>query len=217
MLFLFFVHSHLRNNTDIPSTTSYALFPVLPLFPVTVLSLHTPPSTPHKKPSVCVEHITHKSVTAWQVIAPNGCQHAEMWGGHCERRSETRGEYPSLSLFAQESDLTSKSPQDMNQHWRSRRDKDEGRETCTMFQIYAKNSGTRRDHICIQLFPGEINGCKWSYGSIKHRKITITIAMASISSCLMMGHSSCQIKKVLDLCTGCVTTSYTGSECRKCH
>lgn len=29
----------------------------------------------------------------------------------------------------------------MNQHWRSRRDKDEGRETCTMFQIYAKTQG----------------------------------------------------------------------------
>lgn len=57
-----------------------------------VLRLRTHPSAPHKKSSVCMEHITHKSVTAWQVIAPNGCQHAEMWGEHCEWRSETRGE-----------------------------------------------------------------------------------------------------------------------------
>lgn len=37
--------------------------------------------TTHKTFSVKV-HITYKSVTAWQVIAPNGCQHAEMWGTH---------------------------------------------------------------------------------------------------------------------------------------
>lgn len=53
---------------------------------------HFPPLHTKKNPSVCAEHITHESVTAWQVIAPNGCQHAEMWGGHCVRRSETRGE-----------------------------------------------------------------------------------------------------------------------------
>ena len=29
----------------------------------------------------------------------------------------------------------------MNQHWRSRPDKAEGRETCTMFQIDAKTQG----------------------------------------------------------------------------
>lgn len=57
---------------------------------------HFPPI--HTQLSVCAEHIIYKSVTAWQVIAPNGCQHAEMWGGHCEERSETRGENPSLSL-----------------------------------------------------------------------------------------------------------------------
>ncbi len=105
----------------------------------------------------------------------------------------------SLSLFGQEPDLTSKSSQDVNQHWRSRSDKVEGRGTCTMFQIYL-NSGTRRYHICVQLFPGESNGCKSSYGSIRPRKIAVTIVMASIGSCLVMGHSSCQIKRCLTYC-----------------
>lgn len=105
----------------------------------------------------------------------------------------------TLSLFGQEPDLTSKSSPDVNHHWRSRSDKVEGRGTCTMFQIYL-NSGTRRDHICVQLFPGESNGCKWSYGSIRPRKITMTIVMASIGSCLVMGHSSCQIERCLTYC-----------------
>lgn len=84
----------------------------------------SPPLQTKKNPSACTEHITRKSVTAWQVIAPNGCQPAEMWGGHCEKRSETRGERPSLILalspsvsLGSEPDLTSKSSQDMNSLW----------------------------------------------------------------------------------------------------
>lgn len=153
---------------------------------------HSPPLTTQKPQCAQRERITRKSVGPWQVIAPNGCQHAEMWG-HCEERSETRGEYPSLSLFGQEPDLTSKSCRDMNQRWRSGSDKATGRGTCTMFQIQRQNSGTTRDHICVHLFPEESNGSKWSNGSIRQRKITMTALLASADSCVVMGHSSCQI------------------------
>lgn len=61
-----------------------------------------------------------------------------------------------------------------------------------------QTSGTRRDHICVQLFPGENRGCKWSYGSI--RPWNITIVMTSVGSCLVIGHSSCQIKRHLTYC-----------------
>lgn len=46
-----------------------------------------------------------------------------------------------LSLFGQEPDLTSKCSRDMNQRWRSRSDKAEGKGTCTMFQIQGRTQG----------------------------------------------------------------------------
>lgn len=105
-----------------------------------------------KNPSACTKHITRKSVRAWQVIAPNGCQPAEMWGGHCEKRSETRGERPSLVLalspsvsFGSEPDLTSKSSQDMNSLWRAHPVKVDAMQTCTMPKIYAHKKENHRN------------------------------------------------------------------------
>lgn len=63
-----------------------------------------------------------------------------------------------------------------------------------------QNSASKRDYICVQLLPGEITGCKWSYSSIRHRMPMITILMAIIGSCLGTGHSSCQIKRCWTYC-----------------
>lgn len=157
---------------------------------------HTsPPLQTKKNPSACAEHITRKSVTAWQVIAPNGCQPAEMWGGHCEKRSETRGERPSLVLalspsvsFGSEPDLTSKSSQDMNSLWRAHPVKVDATQTCTMPKIYAhKKKENHRDWMVPHLSP-----LKWTYGRISHRKFTVTIALTAV---WWWWCSSCQIKK----------------------
>lgn len=130
-------HLHHINNSLLPVICPASFHLVLPRFPPF-----------YTKSSVLAQHVTHKSVTPGQVIAPNGCQHAEMWGGHWEERSETSGEYPALSLWQRawphiKVFLGHESAMEIA-FWQ-----DEGRGTCTMFHVEAQVRDRKEPHLCL--------------------------------------------------------------------
>ena len=106
----------------------------------------------------------------------------------------------SLSLFGQEPDLTSKSSLDMNQHWRSRPDKAEGRETCTMFQIDAKTQGRGGTTSVSGYSQGRLMDVSDHMVALGWGRLHSQEVMSRVGSCAVTGRSSGQTKKkVLDL------------------
>lgn len=119
-----------------------------------------------------------------------------LWGEIWEQGENTP---LSLSLSGQEPDLTSKSSLDMNQHWRSRPDKAEGRETCTMFQIVAKTQGRGGTTSVSSYSQGRLMDVSDHMVALDSGRLHSQEVMSRVGSCAVMGLSSCQIKKVLDL------------------
>lgn len=88
-----------KNTCSHPSTASYFFFSVPSLYFTWCWVWDWAHFLPlHKRMNAqSASYINH--VMAWQVIAPNCCQHAAMWGLHREERSEKTWKYTSSSLW----------------------------------------------------------------------------------------------------------------------